>query len=96
MRDDSTYDQLSYEKVTASKAEVLNLMTKAIMPYDDNKAAIEEVFLDVNKAYQYDKQRPLNRITIAMWDLIRDPNRDTYAGFLVIWKQKGMLAVGIH
>ena len=90
----STYDEKSYEKVTACKAEVLNLMNKATTPYDSNKEEIEVVFLDVNKAYQYDKNRPLNKITIAMWDLIRDPNRDTYAGFLVIWKEKSTLHQG--
>ena len=90
----STYDEKAYEKVTACKAEVLNLMNKATTSYDSNKDEIEAVFLDVNKAYQYDKQRPLNRITIAMWDLIRDPKRDTYAGFLVIWKEKSTLHQG--
>jgi hypothetical protein len=87
----ATYDQLAYEKVTSCKAEVLNLMSKATTPYADNKDEIEQVSLDVAKAYEYDCSRPLNRITISMWDLIRDPNRDTSAGFFRIWKQKSVL-----
>jgi hypothetical protein len=90
----ATYDAESYKQVTACKAEVLHLMTKANTSYDSHLAEIETVFLDVNKAYQYDYSRPLNTITVQMWNLLRDPNRDTYAGFLKMWKKRGTLPQG--
>ncbi len=90
----STYDQLSYEKVTACKAEVLNLMGKATTPYPEHKDEIEAVSLDVAKAQEYDRNRPLNKITVAMWELIRDPNRNTSAGFFRLWKAKVTLHQG--
>ena len=87
----STYDEKSYEKITACKAEVLSLMNKATTPFAYNVDEIAAVRLDINKAYQYDRNRPLNRITVEMWNLLRDPLRDTYAGFFEIWEKKGTL-----
>ena len=28
---------------------------------------------------------------IAQWDLIRDPTRNTFAGFIKLWKSRGTL-----
>ena len=90
----STYDALAYEKVTACKAEVLNVMSKATTSYEDHRAEVEAVSLDVAKAQEYDRNRPLNQITVSMWELIRDPARDTSAGFFKLWKAKGTLHQG--
>jgi hypothetical protein len=90
----SNYDAEAYKQVTACKAEVLNVMSKAITPYADNSAEIERVSLTVAKAYEYDMGRTLNSTTIQMWDIIRDPNRSTSAGFFRLWKAKGTLSPG--
>lgn len=47
--------------------------------------------LELDKAYEYERGRPLNQDTIAQWDLLRDPNRDLLGGFLSEWKQDGPL-----
>lgn len=90
----ATYDQKSYEQLTACQAEVLHLMGKATTPYVSNSSEIEKVFVDVNKAFRYDENRPLNLISVEMWSLLRDPNKDTYAGFLKMWKKRGTLPQG--
>src|SRR6266850_7794915 len=87
----STFDSTAYQKQTESLAAVLKLMDKATTDYASNTEQIEATNLKVEEAYEFDRGRPLNQITIAQWDLIRDPNRNTYAGFLKLWKARGTL-----
>jgi hypothetical protein len=89
----STYDQIAYEKQTSCLADILKLLDKSTTAYDNNLDQIQAVVLNVERAYEYDRSRPLNKITIAQWDLVRDPNRNTFAGFLKLWKEKGRLSV---
>jgi hypothetical protein len=90
----SPQDLKSLDNLAWCKSEALFLMNKATTPYSSNTAVIEKVFVDVNHAYDYDVNRPLNLITVEMWNLLRDPNRDTYAGFLAMWKKRGTLPQG--
>jgi hypothetical protein len=88
----ATKDQVAYDKQTSCKADVLQLIDKATTPYDDNKDVINAVVLNVERAYEYDAGRPLNKITIDQWNIIRDPSRNTFAGFVKLWKEKGRLS----
>jgi hypothetical protein len=89
----ATYDEHAYALQTSVLADILKLLDVANTPYDNNLDQIKAVTLNVERAYQYDRSRPLNRTTIAQWDLIRDPNRNTFAGFLKLWKAKGTVSV---
>jgi hypothetical protein len=91
----STYDQAAYDKVTGAKAEVLALMDKATSSYDSNVKAIQEVSLTVNKAYEYDRGRTLNQVTIEQWQLLLNPKGDVFGGFLRMWKDRGQLHSGL-
>ncbi len=88
----STYDQAAYEHATSAKVDTLTLMDKATGNYDDHLKEIEALSTELNKAYEYDRGRPLNRITVAQWDILRDPNRNLVGGFLKMWKSKGSLS----
>ena len=48
--------------------------------------------IELDKAYEYDRGRALNKITVAQWDILRDPNRNLVGGFLKLWKAKGSLS----
>jgi hypothetical protein len=88
----STYDQAAYEHATSAKVDTLTLMDKATENYNDHLKEIEALATELNKAYEYDRGRPLNRITVAQWDILRDPNRNLVGGFLKMWKSKGSLS----
>lgn len=91
----ANYDAESYRQITGAEAEVIHLMQKAsTSSYVSNAAEIERVFILVNKAYQFDANRPLDSVNIAMWKLLRDPNKNTYAGFLREWGKRGTLPQG--
>jgi hypothetical protein len=88
----STYDAEAYKQQTSCLADILKLMDRATTPYESHLDQINAVVLNVERAYQYDLNRPLNKTTVVMWDLIRDPAHNTYAGFLKLWQEKGTLS----
>ena len=85
------YDQVAYEHATSAKVDTLALMDKATGSYDDHQKEIEALVIELNKAYEYDRGRSLNKLTVAQWDILRDPNGNLVGGFLKMWKAKGSL-----
>ena len=88
----SRYDQAAYEHAVNAKVDTLVLMKKATGSYDEHQTEIESLLTELDKAYEYDRGRPLNRVTIAQWSILRDPDRNLLGGFLKMWKAKGSLS----
>ena len=87
----ATFDQVAYDKATGAKAEALALMDKATDSYSAHVKEIESVSLTIDKAYEYDRGRTLNAITVQQWQILRDPGRNLFGGFLRRWREKGSL-----
>jgi len=87
----ATFDQVAYDKATGAKAETLALMNKATDSYSAHVKEIEAVSLTIDKAYEYDRGRMLNAITVQQWQILRDPDRNLFGGFLRRWREKGSL-----
>jgi hypothetical protein len=85
----STYDQAAYEHATSAKVDALALMDKATDSFSAHAKEVETVNLTLSKAYEYDKGRPLNAITLKQWNLLLSPDHDLFGGFLRDWKSKG-------
>jgi hypothetical protein len=85
------YDQAAYDKATSTKAEALALMEKATGSYSSHQKEIEEVSLNIDKAYEYDRGRASNVETIKQWELLRDPNGHLFGGFLRRWHERDSL-----
>ena len=66
-------------------------MDKATTPYESKTKEIEDTQKEITKAYEYDKHRKLNQITIKMWDKMLDPNANLWGGFIKRWKDKSIL-----
>jgi len=86
------YDQAAYEHAVDAKVDTLVLMNKAVGDYEEHRKDIETVMTELDKAYEYDRGRGVNDITVAQWDILRDPERDLVGGFLTTWKSKGSLS----
>jgi hypothetical protein len=87
----ATYDQNAYDKATGAKAEAMALMDKASGSFSSHEKEIEAVSLTIDKAYEYDRGRALNSITVKQWEILRDPNRNLFGGFIRRWREKGSL-----
>ena len=92
----SPFDQYAYVQVTSVKVDVLNLMDMSAEPYSSHQADVDAVTSKLMKAVEYEKHRPLNRITLAMWDkLFKVDTAGTIdhttmiSSYLKKWKQDG-------
>ena len=86
------FDQYSYQKATELKVDATRLMGKATMQYDSQKAAIDHFEAELEKMLEYQKNRPNNQISYAMWKMIANPDKKFIAGFLKRWKDQGKLS----
>ena len=87
----ATFDKVAYDKATGAKAEALTLMDKATDSYSSRAKEAEAVQLSIDKAYEYDRGRALNSITVKQWEILRDPNGHLFGGFVRRWREKGTL-----
>ena len=85
------YSHRAYEQATSVKAEALLVMDAATEPFTDHKAEVRELRLAVEKAYEYAKGRPKNDLSRSQWEIVRDPTRNSLAGFLKYWEEKRVL-----
>src|SRR5205814_8977518 len=85
------YVRAAYEHATNAKVDTLALMSKATGCYDEHEKEVEALVRQLDKAYEYDRGRQLDKITIAQWDILRDPNRDLVGGLLNMWKARGVM-----
>jgi hypothetical protein len=88
----SPYDQTAYSQTVDAKVDALALMDKATGSYDSHRQEITDVTLEMDKAYEYEKGRALNQLTISQWDILLSPDHDLFGGFLKMWQQKGTLS----
>ncbi|WP_337966808.1 hypothetical protein [uncultured Flavobacterium sp.] len=86
------YDQYSYQKTTELKVETIKLMNVANQPYNLHKEEVQNLLLDLDKLAEYEKNKPNNEITFAMWKVLNDKEKNLLAGFLKRWETKGILS----
>lgn len=87
----AVFDQYSYQKTTELKVETSKLMDKATTPYSKNLAEVEALFLNIEKLAEYEKNKPDNQITFAMWTILTDQEKNLLGGFFKRWKEKETL-----
>lgn len=88
----AVYDQYSYQKSVEIKVEASSLMDKAITPYADNKEEIEVLNKEIQKIVEYEKNKPNNEITYAMWKILSNKEKNLLAGFFKRWEEKGQMS----
>jgi hypothetical protein len=67
-------------------------MDKATESFTLHKSEIENLKLDMEKAYEYAKAESKNEITTKQWEIVKDPNGNSLGGFLKKWEDEGSLS----
>lgn len=88
----AVFDHYSYQKTTELKVETAKLIDKATTAYSKNTAEIEALLLNIEKLAEYEKNKPNNEITFAMWNVLSDPEKNLLGGFFKRWKEKETLS----
>lgn len=93
----ASYDQAAYANAVDLKVDTLALMDLAVNPYSSQVAKVENVNLQMQKAYEYDRGRPRNEITVQLWDVLltadpTHPENGLWPRFLERWRKSGTLS----
>jgi hypothetical protein len=86
------FDRIAYEKAVSLKVDSLALMNHGTEPYIKYIKSIENLKLELSKAYEYAKGKPKNQIITKQWKIIRSPEHNQIGGYLKRWKEKGRLS----
>jgi len=87
----STHDRIAYEKATSAKAAALSVMDKATASFASKESIVTPLLLEVDQAYEYDRGRALNSITVRQWEILRARDGHLFGGFLRRWQERGSL-----
>jgi hypothetical protein len=85
------FSERAYDLATSLKVETLALMDKAVEPYDKHAAKVEDLILELRKAYEYAAGRASNEIPAEQWAILIDPEKNLAGGFFKRWQEKGTL-----
>ncbi len=85
----AVYDQYSYQQTTSIKVEVDKIIDKSNEQYSKNATEVQKIMLDMEKMMEYEKNKPNNEITFAMWQLLTNKEKNLVAGFFKRWEEKG-------
>lgn len=88
----AVFDQYSYQKTTELKVETLMLMENASLPFENHKETVMKLLLDIEKLKEYEKNKPNNEISFAMWNVLTDKEKNLVGGFFKLWKNKQTLS----
>lgn len=77
------YDSVTYKSLTDLKAEMMVCLEKAdpAQPFSEHAQKFEELQLDIEKVYEYEKGKKLNTDTIAQISEIRTMFQDLTARY---------------
>ena len=87
----SSFDQYAYAQTTSLKVDALNTMDLATGNYSTNEKTVQELQTKLQKAYEYEKNRPKNEITLKMWTILLDSNGHLLGGFITRWEKEQKL-----
>ena len=88
----SAFDQYAYAQTTSLKVEAMSLMDQATEEYATHEKEIKDLELKMEKAYEYELHREKNAVTVSMWKLVKDPEKNLLGGFLTRWKNMSKLS----
>lgn len=86
------YSPTAYQNATSLKAETLAIMAMAKEPYAGHKDQVEQLNIELNKAYEYVKGQPRNSISPKQWKLLIDKNGDLIGKFFKRWQERSTLS----
>ena len=88
----SNFDQQAYIYTTSVKVDALNVMDLATTDYTAHSKEVKELQTQLQKIYEYEKNRPKNEITLKQWNILLDPEGHLLGGFIKRWESQKTLS----
>ncbi len=89
----AAFDQYSYQKATEIKVETAALLEKAVEPYAQHEEEVEALRTNLQKIIEYEKNKNYNDISLAMWQILSEEEKNLLAGLLKRWENQQKLSV---
>ncbi|MCF8110823.1 MAG: hypothetical protein K9J85_04980 [Desulfobacteraceae bacterium] len=86
------YSPKAYENATSLKAQTLELMGKAVEPYEDHKSGVDSLFVELRKAHEYVRGVPSNSISAEQWEILIKKDGDLLGKFFKRWQERSTLS----
>lgn len=86
------YSPKAYENATSLKAQTLELMDKAVEPYEDHKSRVDLLFVELRKAHEYVKGVPGNSLSAEQWEILIKKDGDLLGKFFKRWQERSSLS----
>lgn len=80
------YSETAYNQAVGLKVESLRLMSRAEQPFETYSKRIEDLEVELDKAYEFAKGRPKNVYSSRQWEILLDPEKNLLGGFLRHWE----------
>ncbi len=81
------YSETAYNQAVGLKVDSLRLMERAETPFEGNTKRIQNLELELDKAYEFAKGRPRNEYSTRQWEILLDPDRNLLTGFFRRWEK---------
>lgn len=88
----SLFSQHAYLQDTSLKVDALILMDMGVDSFSVHKEKVNDLVVNIEKAYEYEKGRPDNSISAKMWAKLKDPDGNLLGGFIRLWEEKSILS----
>ncbi len=85
----SQFDQYAYVQTTSLKVDALQVMDMAVDEFNNHHDEVLKLKANLQKIYEYEKNRPNNEITLKMWEKLLDKDDHLIGGFLIKWEEQG-------
>lgn len=87
----SPFSQIAYEQATSIKVDALRTMDKANESFLSHQSEVEVIKNNIEKAYEFAKDRPNNIESTKQWELMKDPKKNYIGGFFARWEKDSKL-----
>lgn len=88
----SAYDAAAHQNAILLKAETLALMATSNEPFAQHKDAVGVLSGKIEAAYQAAAAKKNDELVAREWQVLKDPERDLYGGFVKRWETSGKIS----
>ncbi|MFC4816257.1 MULTISPECIES: hypothetical protein [unclassified Flavobacterium] len=87
----AAYDSYSHQKTVALKVRTYQLISKSQENYAIHQTEATALLLELQQQYAYEKSKPNNAITVAMWSRVIGSEKTLLSQLFALWHQKEKL-----
>ncbi|MDI9309236.1 MAG: hypothetical protein QM535_03380 [Limnohabitans sp.] len=82
-----SFDNYSFTKTLELKNQVSILIDLSTDSYETQEPKVKVFLEEINKLVEYEKNRKHNEITVAMWELLTQKDKQSITRYFIFWEK---------